>query len=470
MVRLNRGESLPRELARTHLIGAGGSGMSGLAQLLAERGIPVTGCDRTASDVTDGLNQSEIPISIGHDIGHLSDCDSVIFSSAIRQENPELILAKARGLQVLHRSEALSRLLEGKRIIAVAGTHGKTSSTAMLATALKRHGVDAGVVNGGVISEWGVSARWGAAPEFVIEADESDGSFSNYDPAIVLITNIAPDHLDFYGSIDSIEAAFENFARSASEAVVLCSDDDGASRLASRLERDVTLIRYGTHESADVRLVNFNGGPKASFRVVHREEFANCELEIPGRLNALNACGVIASLIAAGIPLDSAAKAASGYTGADRRFQFHAEIEGVRFYDDHAHHPTEVSAALETAREVAGGGSVITMFQPHLFSRTRLMAGELAQSFSTGSDHTIFLDICGSREDPIEGVTSDLIIRKMRPGASFEYEPDWDRACDLAIKRAQPGDIILTMSTGDFYQVVPRLLAAKRNHHGGQNG
>jgi UDP-N-acetylmuramate--alanine ligase len=185
-------------------------------------------------------------------------------------------------------------------------------------------------------------------------------------------------------------------------------------------------------------------------------------LGVPGRLNALNAVGVAGVLVDAGLSLAEAADAVSGFSGADRRFQFHGELGGVRFFDDHAHHPTEVAAALETARAVVGTGRVITMFQPHLYSRTQYMASELAAAFAAGSDHTIFLDIFGSREDPIEGVTTDLIIQKLPSGYSADYEPDWTRACDRAVALAKPGDIILTMSTGDLYQVVPQLLATKR--------
>jgi UDP-N-acetylmuramate--alanine ligase len=196
-------------------------------------------------------------------------------------------------------------------------------------------------------------------------------------------------------------------------------------------------------------------------------EQAEIRLAVPGRLNVLNAAGVLGVLLSTGMALTEAAEALSGFSGADRRFQFHGEISGVRFFDDHAHHPTEVAAALETARAVVGSGRVITMFQPHLFSRTQYMAQELADAFAKGSDHTIFLDIFGSREDPIEGVTTTLILELLPPESSWDFEPDWDRACALAVTRAQPGDIVLTMSTGDLYQIVPRLLGAKREHDRG---
>ncbi len=470
MVKPELGRAIPDELGAVHFIGIGGSGMSGIARVLAERGLSVSGSDRAASEVTESLESSGITVRIGHDPSHLGEVTTVVLSSAVREENPELMEARARGLQILHRSEALRWIIRGKRVLAVAGSHGKTTSTAMLATALERSGRDTGAVNGGVVSEWGVSSRWGDDELFVIEADESDRSFVDYRPAIAMITNIAPDHLDFYGTIEAIYDSFEEFARSAQEAVVVCLDDEGTRHLATRLGDECTVLTYGVDPAADVVQSGLVPGPVAQFTVTYRGRSAVCTLAVPGRLNALNATGVIATLIASGFSLEDAAKAASGFRGADRRFQFHGEIEGVRFYDDHAHHPTEVAAALETARAVVGKGSVITMFQPHLYSRTQYMAAELAEAFSRGSDHTIFLDIFGSREDPIEGVTTDLILQKMAAGASFEFEPDWDRACALAVARAQPGDIVLTMSTGDLYQIVPQLLEAKRQAVGVSDG
>jgi UDP-N-acetylmuramate--alanine ligase len=283
-----------------------------------------------------------------------------------------------------------------------------------------------------------------------------------YQPSTALITNVAPDHLDFYGGMDSIYEAFEAFARTATHGVVLCADDEGTRELAQRLS-DVSLVKtYGFSPDADFHIVSVDPAPVARAKIAYAGGKAEIVLGVPGRLNALNAVGVAGVLVDAGLSLAEAADAVSGFSGADRRFQFHGEIGGVRFFDDHAHHPTEVAAALETARAVVGSGRVITMFQPHLYSRTQYMAAELADAFAAGSDHTIFLDIFGSREDPIEGVTTDLILRKLPSGYSSDYEPDWTRACERAVALAKPGDIILTMSTGDLYQIVPQLLATKR--------
>lgn len=455
------GGALPDSLRQVHFIGVAGSGMSGIARVMAEQGLTVTGSDRSDSEVVESLRAAGVTVFIGHDSEHLGDADTVVASSAVRPGNPELAAAYARGLQVVHRSTALRWVMRGKRVLAVAGSHGKTTSTAMLASALHRAGRDAGFVNGGVVSQWGVSSRSGSDEFFVIEADESDRSFLTYSPECALITNVAPDHLDFYGDMESIYAAFEAFARTASS-LVLCADDEGTRELARRLVDVGAVMTYGLSEDADLKVLGIDAAPRARATVSWAGEQAEVVLDVPGRLNALNAVGVLGVALSAGLSLAEASHAVSGFSGADRRFQFHGEIGGVRFFDDHAHHPTEVAAALETARAVVGAGRVITMFQPHLFSRTQYMAAELADAFAHGSDHTIFLDIFGSREDPIEGVTTALILDRLPPGYSYDFEPDWDFACALAVARAQPGDIVVTMSTGDLYQIVPQLLRAKR--------
>jgi UDP-N-acetylmuramate--alanine ligase len=452
---------LPEHFGRVHLIGVGGSGMSGVARILRERGYQVTGSDRAASEVTEALEDIGVRVHIGHHSDFLATTDTVISTYAIRDHHPEIVEATERGLPIVHRADALRYISRGKRLVAIAGSHGKTTSTAMLATALHRTGIDAGCVNGGVVSEWGASSRHGEADWFVIEADESDRSFVIYDTEVVMVTNIAPDHLDFYGNVEAIFDAFREFVTTARGDAVVCVDDEGVRTLLETIP-DEGLLRYGVSEDADVRLVSWESAPVASGVVSYAGAEASFRLDVPGRLTALNATGVIATMVAMGLSLDDAAVAVSGFRGADRRFQFHGEVGGVRVFDDHAHHPSEVKAALEVGHAVAGTGRVITMFQPHLFTRTQLMADQLAAAFSTGSDHTVFLDIFGAREDPIEGVTTQLILDQMSQGSSWDFEPDWDLACDAAIRAAAPGDIILTMSTGDLYQIVPKLLSRMR--------
>lgn len=464
------GQALPDQITRAHFIGVAGSGMSGIARVVHEQGIPVSGSDRSDSEVMASLREAGIQVHVGHEAEYVGDADCVVASGAVRVDNPELVEARSRGLTVLHRSDALRYVTRDRRVLAVAGSHGKTTSTAMLATALFRSGRDIGCVNGGVVSEWGVSSRAGSDDLFVIEADESDRSFVNYRPAVVLVTNVAADHLDFYGTLDAIHDAFREFAHSAHDAVVLCADDEGTREVSTGLDTSARVITYGWSDDADMRIAESTVAPHASAVVSYRGRQARFELNVPGRLNVLNATGVVGVLVANGMTLDEATAAVSGFQGADRRFQFHGELGGVRFFDDHAHHPTEVAAALETARAVVGAGRVITLFQPHLFTRTQYMAQELADAFVQGSDHTIFLDIFGSREDPIEGVTTELILSRLPAGYSYDFEPDWAKACDVAVNAAAPGDIVLTMSTGDLYQIVPQLLDAKKRHDKGVRG
>ena len=455
---------LPDELGRVHMVGIGGSGMSGIARVLHARGYPVTGTDRAASEVTEGLQADGIEVFIGEDSGWVDRADTVISTYAVRDHHPEMVRARQRGVTILHRADALRFICRHHLVMAVGGSHGKTTSTAMLATAMERLGEDITAVNGGVISQWGVSAKAGESRWCVIEADESDASFLIYHPQVALVTNVAADHLDFYGSAKAVEQAFDDFVRSAEKAVV-CLDDEGSRRLAERMS-SADVVTYGSHPDATLQLTDVEVAPVARGTVSLDGQRAVFELAVPGRLNALNATGVIGVLVQAGWSLAEAARGVSGFTGADRRFQFHGEIGGIRVFDDHAHHPTEVATALDIAQTVAGGGQVITLFQPHLFTRTQLMSDRLAEAFSHGSDHTIFLDIFGSREDPIEGVTTQLILDQLAEGTSYDYEPDWDAAVALAVAQATPGDVILTMSTGDLYQIVPRLLLALRAAHG----
>lgn len=446
------------------MVGIGGSGMSGIARVLHARGYPVTGTDRAASEVTEGLQADGIDVFIGEDSGWVDQADTVISTYAVRDHHPEMVRARQRGVTILHRADALRFICRNHLVMAVGGSHGKTTSTAMLATAMERLGEDITAVNGGVISQWGVSAKAGESRWCVIEADESDASFLIYHPEVALVTNVAADHLDFYGSAEAVEQAFDDFVDSAQKAVV-CLDDEGSRRLAERMS-SADVLSYGSHPDATLQLTDVQVAPVAKGTVSLAGESASFELAVPGRLNALNATGVIGVLVQAGWSLAEAARGVSGFTGADRRFQFHGEIGGIRVFDDHAHHPTEVATALDIAQTVAGDGQVITLFQPHLFTRTQLMSDRLAEAFSHGSDHTIFLDIFGSREDPIEGVTTQLILDQLAQGSSYDYEPDWDAAVALAVARATPGDVILTMSTGDLYQIVPRLLLALRAAHG----
>jgi UDP-N-acetylmuramate--alanine ligase len=453
----------PESLGRLHFVGIGGSGMSGIARMFHDRGYSVTGSDRSHSDAVQSLIDLGIPVSIGHDAAHVGDADTLVVTGALWRDNPEYQEALRRGMPVLHRSQALAWLVRGERLVAVAGAHGKSTSTGMLVTALRALERDPSFVNGAVIQGAGTSSAWGSGELFVVEADESDGSFLLYDVAIALITNIDTDHLDHYGDEESIEAAFESFARGASDLVALWADDRALRRLHSRLSehgRGVPVVTFGEAADADVRLLEISDTGPIRFRVMIAGDEYTGELAIPGRHNAFNAAGVIAVLVGLGIPASDAVRSLDGFAGTQRRFEAHGLANGVRLYDDYAHHPTEVAVALQTARSVVGEGRVIAIHQPHLFSRTQAMAAEFAEVYEHGADHTVVLDVYGAREDPIPGVTGALVVDRFEDPAVVDYRPDWQAAADRIAEIARPGDIVMTLSCGDVYRIIPQVRAA----------
>ena len=454
---------LPESLGQLHFVGIGGSGMSGIARMFHARGYTVTGSDRSHSDAVQSLIDLGIPVAIGHDAAHVGDADTLVVTGALWLDNPEYQEALRRGLPVLHRSQALAWLVRGQRLVAVAGAHGKSTSTGMLVTALRALDRDPSFVNGAVIQGAGTSAAWGDGDLFVVEADESDGSFLLYDVAIALVTNIDTDHLDHYGDEGALEEAFATFASRATELVVLSADDPATRRLTSTLRsaaRETRVMTFGESADADVQLVEIGDSGPVSFRVSCSGTEVSGQLAIPGRHNALNAAGVIAVLVGLGCDATEAVRALDGFAGTQRRFESHGLADGVRLYDDYAHHPTEVAAALQTARSVAGEGRVIAIHQPHLFSRTQAMAGEFAEVYEHGADHTVVLDVYGAREDPIPGVTGALVVDRFANASVVDYRPDWQAAADRIAEIARAGDIVMTLSCGDVYRIIPQVRAA----------
>jgi len=446
---------VPHDLGKVHFIGIGGSGMSGLARLLAKSGHIVTGSDVRGSGNIDSLREMGVEIAIGHAAENIGNADTVIVTGALWETNPELLKAKQLGLPILHRAVLLSSIASSKRLIAVAGAHGKTTTTGMLITALRNLGADPSFVNGGVIVEYGLSSDYGSGELFVIEADESDGSFLNYDTDIAVITNVDADHLDHYGSDSAFFDAFDTFASNANEFAVINHSDPGCQKLGV-ISNDKTM-GFG-YQNARVTISQVDAsGPKVRFNLNHDGKDGFVELNIAGEHNAQNAAAAVTVLTGLGFGFEQGIQAVAQYQGAERRFELHGEQRGVRVYDDFAHHPTEVAAALRGARASNPHGKLITVFQPHLYSRTRIFQKEFAEVLSL-SDQVVITDVYAAREDPEPGVTGELIVKHFEASDKVHYVPDWDSVPAIASSLAESGDFIITMGCGDIYKMCPALL------------
>ncbi|MDM4763087.1 UDP-N-acetylmuramate--L-alanine ligase [Galbitalea sp. SE-J8] len=458
---------LPDDIRSPHFVGIGGSGMSGIARMFLEAGHAVSGSDRSENHHTEDLRALGAAVSIGHAAENLpATADALVFTGALWPDNPEYLAALERGIPVLHRSQALAYLIRSSRLVSVAGAHGKTTSTGLIVTALAEIGVDPSYVNGGVIQAFGRSSRRGGGELTVIEADESDGSFLLYDTAVALITNVDTDHLDHYGSPEALDAAFVRFADAASELVVISSDDPGAQRVRAALSHP-RVVTFGEAADADVRVHDIEAAGPVRFRITAAgREYAGA-LRVPGRHNVINAAGAFAVLTGLGFEPEDVLAGLAGFGGTERRFELHGVVRGVSVYDDYAHHPTEVAAALATARSVLGDRRLIAIHQPHLYSRTRLMAGDFARVYEQLADHTIVLDVFGAREDPVPGVTGALVSERFADPAKVDFLPDWQQAAERAAALARAGDLVMTLSCGDVYRIIPRVLAALEAVPGG---
>jgi UDP-N-acetylmuramate--alanine ligase len=469
------------KLQRVHLIGIGGAGMSGIARILLARGVPVSGSDAKDSRTVLALRAQGARIAVGHDAANLTQLDgppTVVISTAIREDNPELAAARERGLPVLHRSQALAALMAGRQVACVTGTHGKTSTTSMLTVALQHCGLDPSFAIGGDLSSAGGSgAHHGAGEIFVAEADESDGSFLRFHPRVAVVTNVEADHLDHHGSAEAYALAFEDFlARiTPTGALVTCADDPGAERLAGRAEADgVRVRRYGRAAGAhqgDALLVEYRPaglGGRARVRLTANPtagsghaDAAGVEHElvipVPGEHMALNALGALLAGLELGAPLDGLLAGLAGFSGVRRRFEFKGRAGGVAVYDDYAHHPTEVSAQLTAARSVTDG-RLLVAFQPHLYSRTRTFYREFGAALAL-ADEVVVLDVFGAREDPEPGVSGAMVADAVSlPAGRVHYVPRWGRVPEVVAKLARPGDLVLTMGAGDVTVLGPEIL------------
>jgi UDP-N-acetylmuramate--alanine ligase len=447
---------------RPHFIGIGGAGMSGIAKILAQRGARVAGSDMKDSATAGALRSLGATVHIGHAAEHLAeDASCVVVSSAIRQDNPELVRAKELGIPVVHRSDALAALMRGLRPLAVAGTHGKTTTTSMLAVALTELGLKPSYAIGGDLDAPGSNAHHGEGEIFVAEADESDRSFHTYAPEVAVVLNVELDHHANYASMDEIYESFETFAGKIvpGGTLVISADHDGARELTRRLAGRVRTVTYGEAEDAGVRIVSLvPQGLKSEVTVLLDGVELTFTVSVPGRHYAHNAVAALAAGAALGVPAAELAPALAAYTGVKRRLQLKGEAAGVQVIDSYAHHPTEMTADLEAMRGAADGSRILVVFQPHLFSRTQELGKEMGEALAL-ADACAVLDIYPAREDPIPGVTSDLIIEAARAaGADVTAVHDKAEVPDVIAGMAKTGDLVVTMGAGDVTDLGPRIL------------
>lgn len=459
------------ELGRVHFIAIGGSGMSGVARVMLARGCRVSGSDARQSPVLAALAAEGASVSVGHDAAHVQNADTVVISSAIRESNIELVAAREGGLRVLHRSQALASTMLGSRRVAVAGANGKTTTTSMLTVALQRCGADPSFAVGGELARHGTNAHWGSGEIFVAEADESDGSFLVYRPEVAVVTNVQPDHLDFYGTFENVRAAYDQFAASLQPGglLVACQDDEGSrATVAGARAAGVRVLTYGWSPQADVVL-----GDQVSRGLMTRATLTgpdgaghSLRIHLPGRHNLLNAAAAFTAATA-GLGQDPTRvlDGLFGFTGTRRRFEPKGSAAGVEVVDDYAHNPGKVAAVVSTGAELLDGGSrLIVVFQPHLYSRTRDFAAEFAAALAP-ADTVVLMEIYGAREDPMPGVSSMLIadaLRECSPDTEVAVVTSWSAVAEAAARRARPGDLILTVGAGDVTMMGPEILRALR--------
>ncbi|MEX3106512.1 MULTISPECIES: UDP-N-acetylmuramate--L-alanine ligase [unclassified Streptomyces] len=452
---------LPASLERPHFIGIGGAGMSGIAKILAQRGAKVAGSDAKDSETAQALRALGATVHIGHAAAHLADdASSVVVSSAIRADNPELVRAAELGIPVVHRSDALASLMDGLRPIAVAGTHGKTTTTSMLAVSLSALGREPSYAIGGDLDAPGSNALHGTGEIFVAEADESDRSFHKYAPEVAIVLNVELDHHANYASMEEIYDSFVTFAGRIvpGGTLVISADQEGARELARRVS-DVRVVTYGEAEDADVRVLSVvPQGLKSEVTVLLDGQQLTFTVSVPGRHYALNAVAALAAGAALGVPAGELAPALAAYTGVKRRLQLKGEVDGVQVIDSYAHHPTEMTADLEAMRAAAGDARILVLFQPHLFSRTQELGREMGDALAL-ADASVVLDIYPAREDPVPGVTSELIIDAARAaGADVTAVHDKAAAPAVLAGMARGGDLVLTMGAGDVTDLGPLIL------------
>jgi UDP-N-acetylmuramate--alanine ligase len=459
------GELTAEDLGSVHLIGIGGVGMGGLARLLLTRGVPVSGSELREWPALAALRALGGTIHMSHHPSNLDGVNTVVYSSAIPQDHLELVEARRRGLRVMHRSEALAAAMTNRRTIAVAGTHGKTTTTSIMTVILQHAGQDPSFVIGGEISEAGSNGHHGTGPHFVAEADESDKSFLIYRPHVAIITNIEGDHLNNWVDLDGLKAGFQQFAELTDDDgfVVTCQDDPGVQDLIAALRANGrTVYTYGESEGADLRISEVVSSVQG---VRYRAELdgrplAELKLALPGRHMGLNSSAAVLTALKLGIPLDKIVEALDSFPGVRRRFERKGMAAGVRVYDEYAYHPTSVKAALRTLREVAGDGRLLVVFQPYRVYRTRDLQAELAEGLAI-ADEVIVMEVFGPGEVRAPGQGGVALTAAIDlPDTHKVFVPSWADVPAEVIRRSRPGDVVVTMGAPPISLMGDELLDA----------
>ena len=451
-------QTLPELIGkRVHFIGIGGAGMSGLARIALSHGIKVSGSDAKDSSVVIALTALGAKVSVGHKGENVDGADLIVFSTAISENNPERLRALELGLPIIARATALALLMSESKSIAVAGTHGKTTTSSMLTVALQATGADPSFAIGGTITASGSNAHRGTGDFFVAEADESDGSFVAYHPYGAIITNIEHDHVDFFVDENAVFEAFTDFVTTIDSEgfLIYCNDDKGSRKLGSTVTNTRTFT-YGTSPDSDLVIDQITLLPLGSSAraIWHGKVIGKLELSVPGHHNLMNA----AAALAAGIVLDQAPgemiDGLATFKGAGRRFEIKGTVNGIRVIDDYGHHPTEIEVTLTAARRFAGEGRLIVVFQPHRYSRTKAFIDNFATTLDL-ADEVIVLEIYAASEKPIAGISSEAIVEKMTHG---KFIPNFIDAVDAVVKSARPGDVVITLGAGDVSSLAPIIV------------
>jgi UDP-N-acetylmuramate--alanine ligase len=449
---------------RVHFVGIGGIGMSGIAELLANLGYAVSGSDEKRSSVTDRLETLGIRVTYGHDASHVGDADVVVISSAVRPTNPEVGEAISRQIPVIPRAEMLAELMRLRFAIAVAGAHGKTTTTSMIALVVERAGLDPTAVIGGRLKAFGSNARLGRGELMVVEADESDRSFLKLFPSMAVITNIDREHLENYGGFDDLQQAFVDFANKVPfyGGVVACLDDPNLAAIVPRMTRRVTTYGLGAR-SANVTATEVELGPMSAKATVVRAglKLGRIELSVPGLHNLQNALATVAVGLELGLPFERIASGLAEFRGAERRFEIRGEPNGILVVDDYGHHPTEIAAVLAAARQL--NRRVIVAFQPHRYTRTAALLDDFGPALAQ-ADHVVLTDIYSAGEDPIPGATLDALAAAVRRHvvAPVDVALRLDEVIPIVKRIARPGDVVITLGAGSIGTLAERLVEALR--------